>query len=117
MSDVIIPQVILVAPEKIVKLLQKKYPCTETGGAETGGDSTFVSSTECLKECKAVWVPYTELIKDLDTPFPDDILFVLSQLYHLNLKIGRVCFTYGDVHTLNDCASCVHFHDAIVKEG
>ena len=95
----LIPQIIIPASIDVVKYLQKDYPCKE-----------------CLKECKAVWVTMEQLEKvsdNMDEKLSIEYccLIILSRKF----DIGRICFSAGDIHTLNDCDGCIHFHDAIVK--
>ena len=111
----IIPQIIIPISLKAVKFLQEKYPCTEKGGA-----STSFSPTECMKECKSVWLTFEQLEKISEDTDGMDYKLSTECCYLIVLswkfEIGHVCFSAGDIHTLNDCVNCIHFHDAIVKE-
>ena len=100
MKKSIIPQIIIPVSIDAVNFLQAIYPCTE-----------------CLKECKSVWVSMKNL-EYLGNTLSDELsteyyyLVVLSRKF----KIEKICFSaLKDLHALKDCNLCIHFHDAIIK--
>ena len=102
MKNSIIPQVIIPVSNSSVAFLQ--------------GISEL--STECLKECQAIWVTMKQL-ENLQDVLDEELSTEYCYLVVLSRKfqIERVCFSaMKDLHTLKDCNMCIHFHEgAIIK--